>query len=690
MLETVFAGSSLIDGKYQLLHRLGSGGMGRVYKARHVGLKRAVSVKLLHPRHQLGEGALRRLEREAEALGRLDHPNVVTVSDFGVESRRHLPYLVMELLEGVALSEHLKTAGPLPLTQALPLLRQIAEALDAAHSAGVLHRDLKPANVFLVDDGAGGARAKVLDFGLARMFFDDDATPQLTPDGTTWIEPLVQRAGIELTPEGDFIGTPGYVAPEQLERAETTPASDLYAFGVLCYRMLTGRLPFEGSGIELVESQLLDDPLPPSARREGLGAEVDRAVLALLAHRPAARPATARAAIAELETAAAAEARRGWLRRELPRRLSCAAVIGAGAALLAFVLTPFCQPLEGPVVDARFYLGPRQPPSHPITLVLIDDASLTADPTPLSQRADELAGRVAAVLDAGAAGVGVDLLLPPTWKRSEALSRLVLRHADRLVLAAFSPPEGRVLGPEALEGLITAALGPVRVERLFGFVNLDQDGDGAVRRARTRFLDLDGHRRPSFAAAAQSSLQSTSGDRPEEGSFWIDFTLDWQRFDQVSWHQLPAVLERSPKRFTGRFVLVGAVYAGASDGSYRAPHPRGLPQEVPGPVLQALTLHTLLDDRPVRSSGVATLALLSLLAAGMASAALLAERAIVFRATAGTTLTVWIAAGWVAFLTARVLVPLVAGTLALLAALVFAAQLRRRWTHFPQLPGENE
>ena len=267
-LATGFDGPALIDNKYRLERRLGRGGMGAVYRARHVGLGRDFALKLIHTAEAADPSFRQRFEIEAQALGKLRHPHIVDVTDYGVDPRGHgLPYLVMELLEGGSLHD-LLAKGPLDPAEALPLLTSIAEAVDYAHQQGILHRDLKPSNVFVSDDRN---TVKILDFGLARLLGrapgatspgaqrrdltgEDgsalkpggsepkgrDETPDvaaLVPDPGGSGEPAEPR----VTEQGMVVGTPDYMAPEALQGAQPTPALDVYAFGAMAYELVVGR-----------------------------------------------------------------------------------------------------------------------------------------------------------------------------------------------------------------------------------------------------------------------------------------------------------------------------------------------------------------------------------------------------------------------------------------------------------------
>ena len=171
---------SLIDEKYRIEGQLGHGGMGRVYRARHLELGKLFALKLVQPHRSHRPESVARFRIEAQALGRLNHPNIVQVTDFGVDSRAG-PYLVMEYIEGMTLGAYLKDRRSLPLEEALPIFSRISRALDHAHDAGILHRDLKPANVLLVPREASHHDVKILDFGIAR-FLDNPDLPNLFPN----------------------------------------------------------------------------------------------------------------------------------------------------------------------------------------------------------------------------------------------------------------------------------------------------------------------------------------------------------------------------------------------------------------------------------------------------------------------------------------------------------------------------
>src|SRR5712691_10819077 len=205
-------------GPYEILALIGAGGMGEVYKARDTRLDRVVAIKVC------AEQFSERFEREARAVAALNHPHICTLHDVGPN------YLVMEYVEGPTL------AGPIPLAEALPIARQIAEALEAAHEKGIIHRDLKPANIKLAADG----KVKVLDFGLAKAFDNDTRSLDPANSPTLTISP---------TSAGMILGTAGYMSPEQARGVPVDKRADIWAYGVVLYEMLTGREMFSGETV---------------------------------------------------------------------------------------------------------------------------------------------------------------------------------------------------------------------------------------------------------------------------------------------------------------------------------------------------------------------------------------------------------------------------------------------------------
>jgi serine/threonine protein kinase len=222
-MEDRLAIGSVLDGRYRIDGLVGIGGMGSVYRCEHTGIGRPVAIKVLHASYIGNREASTRFQREAIASGRLEHPNIVGVSDFGLLSDGGC-YLVMELLEGESLGDRL-AREKIPWRDAIEILGGVLRGLRHAHTRGVVHRDIKPDNVFLaVKDG--DPITKILDFGIAKLFAGAEDDPAATRLGIT-------------------VGTPAYLSPEQAVGGEITPASDLYSSSVLLFEMLTGRPPFD-------------------------------------------------------------------------------------------------------------------------------------------------------------------------------------------------------------------------------------------------------------------------------------------------------------------------------------------------------------------------------------------------------------------------------------------------------------
>ncbi|MEZ4433947.1 MAG: FG-GAP-like repeat-containing protein [bacterium] len=278
-------------GDYLIEGEIGAGACGRVYRARHPLLGRTAAIKILHRRLSLDPEMVARFVAEARAANRIHHPGIVDVFAFGsLPTGQH--YCVMELLTGLTLDALLARRGAIPLPEALPLLAAVADALDAAHAAGVAHRDLKPANIFLTPLDEGGYRPTLLDFGLAKLIDDEATTPGVTRTGAA-------------------VGTPAYMAPEQCLSRPVDARADVYAFALVAWRMLAGEHPFGAeSAFEMMAAQI-GEPVPDLARRvRGLPTGVARALDAALAKDPAARPASAGAVVARMAAARSAHPRR--------------------------------------------------------------------------------------------------------------------------------------------------------------------------------------------------------------------------------------------------------------------------------------------------------------------------------------------------------------------------------------------
>src|SRR5687768_10053264 len=222
-------------GPYEIVAPLGAGGMGEVYRATDSTLKRQVAVKILPPAMAADPDRLARFQREAEVLASLNHPRIAAV--YGLEHASNIQALVMELVEGPTLAERI-AHGPIPIDEALPMARQIAEALEAAHDQGIIHRDLKPANIKVRSDGT----VKVLDFGLAKAM---DPIPAHSSHVT--LSPTITSPA--MTQMGMILGTATYMSPEQAKGRHADKRSDVWSFGAVLYEMLSGQRAFKGDDI---------------------------------------------------------------------------------------------------------------------------------------------------------------------------------------------------------------------------------------------------------------------------------------------------------------------------------------------------------------------------------------------------------------------------------------------------------
>lgn len=667
----------VLDGKYRLDELLGEGSSGIVYRATHLGLKKVFALKLLKPGPALDPFAAGRFQREAEALGRLHHPHIVAVTDFGKDPETGTSYLVMELLDGAPLSERCRTAGPFSLERALPILDAIAAAVDAAHEQGILHRDLKPGNVLLCGTAEEDPAVKVLDFGLAEI----SAHPHPLDMGDENALVLAEDEGApSLTATGDLLGTPLYVAPEVIRGAPAGRASDLYSFGVIAYEMLVGRPPFSGTTRQVLTGHLTGEPSPPAG---ALPAGVWSALQKPLAKDPDRRPATAREVVRQLRAAAGDEDRERWRRAEVPRRVLLAAVLAAAVPIAALLVPKGLPPVERWANDLRIRASPARPPDPRILLVALDEASLADSSIPLADRADEMGNTLNRIFAAGARGVAIDLLLPDLWSDSPGFSDLVLRHSEDLTLAAFSNPDGSVLGAGSVAGLTSAALGQSRSEALFGFVNLDEDPDGVIRRGRLSFRDRAGGERPSWAARAAGMI-STLPAMPREKSFWIDSRIEASGFARISWRDVPAALATRPWIFRDRLVLVGGDVVAAGDDVHSVPFRKGQSERVSGLVLQAQMVNTVAAGLPVREASqapfLAGAALWSMLAA---AAVLLVRRPIPLLAVLLGSLVLYLSLSILVFQRTGLLLPLTVPLVPALNVLILGLILRRALRPIP-------
>jgi serine/threonine-protein kinase len=269
-------------GEYRLRRKLGEGGFGAVYEAEHPVLARRAAVKVLHQAAGRDSEAVLRFISEAKAANQIRSRHIVDVFSFGqLPDGRH--FFVMDLMDGEPLDRCLRRQVRFDVATAVQLLRPIAEALDAAHSAGIVHRDLKPQNVFLAREPSGETVPKLLDFGLAKLL------------GESTVHTL----------SGTPMGTPLYMSPEQARGEPVDGRSDVYSLGVLCHELLTGQPPLAGdSPVGVLMAQLLKPPPGVSEVCGDLSPELDQPILQMLEKQAGNRPATAGAAVAELQRAA--------------------------------------------------------------------------------------------------------------------------------------------------------------------------------------------------------------------------------------------------------------------------------------------------------------------------------------------------------------------------------------------------
>jgi serine/threonine-protein kinase len=263
--RAVHAGDTL--GRYELVEEVGEGGMATVYRARDKELRREVAIKVLFPHLARRPEVVRRFQREARAAAGLEHANILRIYDVGGGEGDDPPYIVMELIRGRSLLGELEQRGPLLAEVAACLGAVLADALGAAHRAGIIHRDVKPANVMIASDG----RVLLTDFGVARLETEDSL----------------------VTKTGALLGTPAYMSPEQASGDTATAKSDLYSLGATLYQLATGSLPYTGSPAKVMASIAQGALVPAVKRRSAVGPDLSAAIGKLMATDPEARPASA-------------------------------------------------------------------------------------------------------------------------------------------------------------------------------------------------------------------------------------------------------------------------------------------------------------------------------------------------------------------------------------------------------------
>jgi len=259
--------SQILDARYQVIRKLGEGGMSYVYLAQEIGTNDTVAIKVLSPKLATDKSSVERLRREAGLAMRLEHPNVCRILRLG-ESDDGLIYLVMPYLQGELLSDREVRAGPMDHATGVAILRQVCSGLQHAHELHIIHRDLKPENIMLLPRDGGGDRAVVMDFGLAKERRAD---------------PAIQK----LTATGIILGTPEFMSPEQIRGKPLDARSDIYALGIVAFEMFTGKLPFQGRNAqEMMIARLRGAPTPLREARPDLPVGLEKALTRALASNP--------------------------------------------------------------------------------------------------------------------------------------------------------------------------------------------------------------------------------------------------------------------------------------------------------------------------------------------------------------------------------------------------------------------
>jgi len=361
-------------GAYTITDELGKGGMATVYKARHNKLERDVAIKVMHPTYSGESTFIRRFEREARVVARLEHPHIVPVYDYATHEGH--PYLVMRYIEGETLKERLNE-GNLSAREILRLTDAIADALDYAHGAGVLHRDIKPSNILLTP----GRGVYITDFGLAR----------------------VMQSGESTLSQGMIMGTPHYISPEQAKGvAELDGRADIYSYGVILYEMATGRVPFRAeSDFSIIHSQIFDAPPLPSMINDAINPRLEMVLLNVLEKEPDARYRTAGEMAAALHNA-------------LDDMSSSVAPAGTPALAdytpVAMTQVEMNAPIASETSPETAVISPKTavvPPSTPIT----SDEEISAPPTSESVVVEKKGSKKTAVLIGGGVIGGIVLCI---------------------------------------------------------------------------------------------------------------------------------------------------------------------------------------------------------------------------------------------------------------------------------------
>ena len=261
-----------LDGKYRIEARLGSGGMGDVYRATRVLIGDVVAIKILHAHLAVDPQAAERFRHEAVTATKLRHRNIVAIYDVGISSAHNVPYILMEIAEGLTLRQIISHSKILPLEFVVTVIAQVCAALDEAHRLGIVHRDIKPENI-IANQTPTGWHVKVLDFGIAKLY---------------------NEANSGLTLEGSAMGTPQYMSPEQCMGEKLDGRSDIYSVGIVLYEMLCGTVPFKNAVTSAIAiHQVQTAPPPPRAINPNITAQIEAVILRALSKQRESRPPTA-------------------------------------------------------------------------------------------------------------------------------------------------------------------------------------------------------------------------------------------------------------------------------------------------------------------------------------------------------------------------------------------------------------
>jgi serine/threonine protein kinase len=511
-------------GGYEILSTLGAGGMGAVYRARDVKLGREVALKVLPELFATDPDRLARFEREAKTLAALNHPHIAQI--YGFEQSEGRPALAMELVEGEDLSQRIAREA-MPLDDALPIAKQIAEALEAAHEQGIIHRDLKPANIKVRDDGT----VKVLDFGLAKAMESgvgsrEPGVGRALVDSPTITSPAMTQAGI-------ILGTAAYMAPEQARGRAVDKRADIWAFGCVLYEMLTGHRAFDGDDVSIVLASVLKDEIRWDALPAGTPATLRTLLRRMLERDPRQRldsAAAVRLEIVDLLTRPVTETRSLPPPSARGARALLPWAAASTAGVLALVFAALWMNARSPVTDPPETRVEIVTPatSDPGSIALSPDGQqiafvATADGQPALWVRSLASGQARALKGTAAAS-------QPFWSpdarsiaffAESALKRIDLQGETVVVLARVGAACGGTWHQEG--GILFTASCIREIRRLqAGAGSLpDRDGSGGEGRSATTLLPGQaGHALPDWLGDGRHFVFTTGGT-PDTRGVWV-------------------------------------------------------------------------------------------------------------------------------------------------------------------------